>query len=85
MALTSKQRNALPDSAFAIPSKRKYPVPTQAQAKAAGISEAQRLRTHRSALSFAARSDTAGSYNQIAAKVRARSNGKVKSIADKRN
>ena len=36
MALTTKQRNALPDNAFAYPKKRKYPVPTKAQAKKVG-------------------------------------------------
>lgn len=31
--LTSKQRNALPDSAFALPSERKYPITDKAHAK----------------------------------------------------
>ena len=31
MALSVKQRNALPPSAFAYPSARKYPVPTNAR------------------------------------------------------
>jgi hypothetical protein len=77
MALTARQRNKLPSSAFAYPAARKYPVPTKAQAAAAGISETQRLRIHRSALSYAARTNTSGSYRTVAKHVRNRSNGKV--------
>jgi hypothetical protein len=77
MALSSQQRNKLPASAFAYPSQRKYPVPTQAQAQAAGISEAQRLRVHRSALSYAGRSDTSGSHAHVAKLVKGRSGGKI--------
>jgi len=33
MKLTTKQRNALPSSAFAIPSERKYPVEDAAHAR----------------------------------------------------
>jgi hypothetical protein len=80
MALTAKQRAALPDTAFAYPSKRKYPVPTKAQAKRAGISEAQRLRLHRNALARSTNTRTAGSYSTIARKVRARAGGKVASV-----
>jgi len=80
MALTAKQRNALPRSAFAIPSKRAYPVPTKAQAKAAGISEKQRLGLHRNALARSAQKGTSGSYASIGAKVRARSGGQVASV-----
>jgi hypothetical protein len=80
MALTAKQRNKLPASAFAYPSKRAYPVPTKAQAKAAGISEKQRLATHRNALSRAAQKGTSGSYAKVAPKVRARTSGKVASV-----
>jgi hypothetical protein len=65
MALTAKQRNALPASAFAYPAARKYPVPTKAQARAAGISESQRQATHRAALSYSGRKDTAGSYRHV--------------------
>jgi hypothetical protein len=72
MALTTRQRNKLPDSAFAMPASRRYPVPTKAQAKAAGISPAQNARTHASALSYAARRDTAGSYPMIAKVVKGR-------------
>ena len=77
MALTSKQRNKLPPSAFVMPSQRKYPVPTQNQAATAGISEAQRLRMHRSALSYAARPDTASNYATVAKAVKRRSGGKI--------
>lgn len=77
MALTSKQRNALPKSAFAIPSRRAYPMPTKAQARKAGISEAQRLRTHRNALSRAAQKNTGGSYKKMAKVARTRTAGKV--------
>lgn len=69
MALTAKQRNALPNSAFAYPSKRAYPVPTKAQAKRAGISEVQRQRTHRAALSMSAKRRTSGSYRHVSSKV----------------
>jgi hypothetical protein len=72
MALTTKQRNKLPDSAFAMPASRRYPVPTKAQAKAAGISPAQNARTHASALSYAGRGDTASSYPAIAKVVKKR-------------
>ena len=81
MALTTKQRNKLPASAFAVPSKRKYPVPTKSQARKAGISEAQRLRLHRNALARSTNKRTASNYPTIARKVRARSSGKVKSVS----
>lgn len=80
MALTSKQRAKLPSSAFAYPSQRKYPVPTKAQAKKAGISERQRVGLHRNALARAAQSGTTGSYPHVARKVKARSGGKVASV-----
>jgi len=73
MALTAKQRNRLPASAFAYPSQRKYPVPTRAQARKAGISEKQRLATHRNALSRAAQPGTSGSYRHVARHVNRRS------------
>lgn len=66
MALTAKQRNALPDSAFAYPKQRKYPVPTKAQAKRAGISQKQNLGLHRNARSRAAQSGTSGSLAHVA-------------------
>jgi len=73
MALSSKQRDALPDNAFAYPRKRKYPVPTKAQAKKAGISEKQRLAIHRNALARAAQKGTSGTYSTVLKKVRKRS------------
>ena len=66
VALTPKQRSKLPPSAFAYPSARKYPVPTQNQAQKAGISETQRVGLHRNALSRAAQSATAGTYGHVA-------------------
>ena len=72
MALTAKQRNALPPSAFAYPKARKYPMPTKAQAKRAGISETQRQGLIRNAKSRAAQTKTMGSSR------------KVKSVAKKR-
>jgi type IV secretory pathway VirB9-like protein len=65
MALTSKQRNKLPNSAFIYPSKRAYPAPTKAQARKAGISEAQRKRTLNSARAYGARKSTSGSPGKI--------------------
>jgi hypothetical protein len=53
MALTARQRNRLPAAAFIDRANRRFPAPTKAQARTAGISEAQRLRTLRSALSRA--------------------------------
>jgi len=73
MRLTASQRAKLPPSAFVYPSRRAYPVPTKAQAAKAGISEAQRLRMHRSALSRAAQRQTSGTYATVARKVNARS------------
>jgi hypothetical protein len=84
MALTAKQRAKLPPSAFAYPSTRKYPVPTKAQARKAGISEKQRLAVHRNALSRAAQSGTSGSRAHVARKVKARSGGKIASVKGKR-
>ena len=80
MALTSKQRKALPASAFAYPKQRKYPVPTKAQAKKAGISERQRVGLHRNALARASQSGTSGSYAHVGRHVRNRSGGKVASV-----
>ena len=73
MALTTKQRNALPDNAFAYPKKRKYPVPTKKQAKKAGISEKKRLAIHRNALARAAQKGTGGTYSTVLKKVQKRS------------
>lgn len=49
--MKASTRKALPKSAFALPSQRKYPITTKAQARAA--------------LSYGARSNTAGSYSTI--------------------
>jgi len=81
MALTAKQRNALPNSAFAIPSKRAYPMPTKAQARKAGISETQRLNLHRNALARAGDPSNRGSYPRMAKVARARTQGKVKTVS----
>ena len=72
LALTTQQRNALPSSAFVYPQKRKYPVPTKAQASAAGISEGQRLRIARNALSRVAQKKTMGSASKVGAAVKKR-------------
>lgn len=80
MALTAKQRNALPDSAFAYPSKRAYPVPTKAQARKAGISERQRLAIHRNALSRAAQAGTSGSKAHVDRVVARRHGGAIASV-----
>lgn len=60
MALTTKQRNALPRRAFLDPRRRRFPVPTKAQARAAGIPESQRVRTLRNALARAAQTQKRG-------------------------
>jgi len=80
MALTAKQRNALPASAFVYRKARKYPVPTKAQAKRAGISERQRLNLHRNALSRAAQPQTMGTKGRVRAVVRKRAGGKIASV-----
>jgi hypothetical protein len=95
MSLTAKQRNALPASAFIDRRNRRFPVPTAAQARKAGIPEAQRLRTLRNALARAAQSQprrqaigkggrkvTVKTVTPAAArrKVRARAGGKVASV-----
>lgn len=81
MALTRQQRNRLPDSAFLIPSRRAYPMPTATQARNAGISEAQRLRTHRNALSRAAQPQTGASYPKAARMARSRTGGKIATVS----
>jgi hypothetical protein len=86
MALTTRQRNALPRSAFVYAPKSsprsswKYPVPTKAQARKAGISEASRAATHRAALSYSARRTTAGSPRTVRAVVARRHAGAVASM-----
>jgi hypothetical protein len=80
VALTAKQRNALPDSAFVYRKSRKYPVPTKAQARKAGISERQRIGLHRNALSRAAQRHTMGTPSKVRSVVRKRHGGKVASV-----
>lgn len=84
MPLTAKQRNALPNSAFAYPAKRAYPVPTKTQARNAGISETQRIGLHRNALARAAQANTSGSARHVRGKVATRSGGKIASVRGKR-
>jgi len=84
MALTARQRNRLPDSAFAYPRARKYPVPTRAQARRAGIGERQRLGLHRNALSRAAQTRTSGSHRHVRTVVARRHAGGVASVARRR-
>jgi hypothetical protein len=88
MALTAKQRNALPPSAFGDPKNRRFPMPTKAQARKAGISEAQRLRTLRNARSRAAQSQAKGvkhvSPGMVAKKIKARTTaGQISSVKPK--
>ena len=85
--LTARQRNKLPPSAFLYPKGRRFPVPTASQAKAAGISEAQRIGIHRSALARAgqqASNSKRGAKTITPAmarrKVKARAGGKVASV-----
>lgn len=84
MALTTAQRNRLPASAFAYPSIRKYPVPTKAQARRAGISERQRIATHRAALSYAARRSTSGTPSHVRSVVARRHGGAIASVGRRR-
>ncbi|HTB49583.1 MAG TPA: hypothetical protein VK701_01265 [Solirubrobacteraceae bacterium] len=84
MALTAKQRSKLPNSAFVYRSTRKYPVPTKAQAKKAGISERQRIGLHRNALSRAAQGSTMGTPGRVRSVVRKRAGGKVASVKTRR-
>jgi hypothetical protein len=81
MGLTTKQRNRLPDSAFLLPSRRAYPMPTKAQARRAGISEAQRLRTLRNALSRSAQDHTGSNYRNAATKARRIAGGAIKTVS----
>lgn len=84
MGLTTRQRNALPRGAFLDPARRRFPVPTAAQARAAGIGEAQRLRTLRNALARAAQAQKRGAKRVTPAaarrKVALRAGGKVASV-----
>jgi len=69
MRLTATQRNKLPRSAFVYHggprSNWRYPVPTKAQARRAGISETQRKSIHGAAVSYGARKSTRGSKATI--------------------
>jgi hypothetical protein len=71
MALTARQRKALPRSAFlyapkgAPRSRWRYPVPTKAQARRAGIGEAQRQRIAKAAVSYSAHRNTIGSRRRV--------------------
>jgi hypothetical protein len=84
MALTAKQRNRLPRSAFVYHSgprsSWRFPVPTKAQARKAGISERQRQGILRNALSRSAQRNTRGSPSRVRAKVRLRHAGTVASV-----
>jgi hypothetical protein len=81
MALTAAQRRKLPASAFAIPSRRAYPMPTKAQARRAGISERQRVNLHRNALARSTNAGTAGSYRTVAPVARRRAGAQVRSVS----
>lgn len=89
MPLTAKQRNALPPSAFLDPRGRRFPVPTKAQARGAGIGEAQRVRTMRNALARAAQPQARGvkrvSPTMARGKVATRGKGQVASVASHRS
>jgi hypothetical protein len=84
MALTTRQRKARPRSAFGDPVNRRFPMPTKAQARKAGISERQRLNTLRNARSRAAQPQARGVKKVTPAlvkrKVRARAGGKIASV-----
>lgn len=68
--LTAARRKALPRSAFALPSQRKYPIDTPARA--------------RNALARSAQRGTAGSYRTVATAVRKRYGNTVASVGRKR-
>lgn len=76
MALTAKQRKALPASAFVYHSgprsNWKYPVPTKAQACKAGISETQRKSIHSAAVAYSGRKNTAASKSRVSSVVKKR-------------
>jgi hypothetical protein len=70
MPLRAARRRRLPDSAFAYPSVRKYPIDT--------------LKRARNALSRSAQKRTYGSYSHVARAVRRRYGGKVATVGRKR-
>lgn len=63
MALSSKRRRQLPDSAFVYPKTRRYPIDTPKRA--------------RNALARSAQRNTAGSYRTVAKAVRQRYGSKI--------
>ena len=67
---TAKGTKKLPKSAFAYPSKRKYPINT--------------LKRARNALARAKQSQTFGSYSHVARKVKARYGKKVATVGGPR-
>lgn len=67
---TAKGTKKLPKSAFAYPSKRKYPINT--------------LKRARNALARAKQSHTFGSYSHVAKKVKKRYGSKVSTVGGKR-
>jgi hypothetical protein len=78
MPLTARQRNRLPRSAYAYAprgaprSRWRYPVPTAAQARKAGIGERQRQAILRNAVARGAQHQTRGSYGLVARSARRR-------------
>ena len=68
--LRASRRKRLPDSAFAYPSRRAYPIDTVARA--------------RNALARAAQSNTSGSYSHVARAVRKRHGNKVATVGRKK-
>lgn len=64
--LNAAKRNRLPDSAFAYPSQRKYPIDTKARA--------------RNALARSAQSNTSGSYQHVAKAVRKKWGDKIPTV-----
>lgn len=76
MALTAAQRRKLPASAFVYHSgprsNWRYPVPTKAQAKRAGIGEGERVKIHRAAKAYSARRSTRGTPGKVNAVVHRR-------------
>ena len=69
-ALRSSRRRRLPDSAFAYPSTRSYPIDT--------------VKRARNALARAAQKGTKGSYAHVARAVRRRYGNKVATVGRKR-
>jgi len=59
-------------------------MPTKAQARRAGISERQRLATHRNALSRGAQRNTGSNYQTVARIARKRTGGKIATVSRSR-